>query len=115
MRVLLFWLALRRLIRWGFAGAFWFAALVLPPHVIGDAAARSGGGHRGSDYCASCARDAHGHIARSREAADAFKRMTGYPHGRPGYVIDHIIPLATSLLPTGACGIASCTLTVRAT
>jgi hypothetical protein len=20
--------------------------------------------------------------------------MTGYPHGRPGYVIDHIVPLA---------------------
>jgi hypothetical protein len=23
-----------------------------------------------------------------------FKRLTGYPHGRPGYVIDHIVPLA---------------------
>lgn len=21
-------------------------------------------------------------------------RMTGFPHGRPGYVVDHIIPLA---------------------
>ena len=21
-------------------------------------------------------------------------RQTGYPHGRPGYVVDHIIPLA---------------------
>lgn len=21
-------------------------------------------------------------------------RQTGYPHGRPGYVIDHIVPLA---------------------
>jgi len=21
-------------------------------------------------------------------------RRTGYPHGRPGYVVDHIIPLA---------------------
>ena len=20
-------------------------------------------------------------------------RMTGYPHGRPGYVVDHVIPL----------------------
>lgn len=22
------------------------------------------------------------------------KRMTGYPQGRPGYVVDHIVPLA---------------------
>jgi hypothetical protein len=22
-----------------------------------------------------------------------FMRMTGYPHGRPGYVVDHVIPL----------------------
>jgi uncharacterized membrane protein len=92
MRVFLFWFVLRRLIRWGFAGALWLTALVLPPHA-GDAAARSGGGHHGSEYCASCSRDAHGHIARSREATDAFKRMTGYPHGRPGYVIDHVVAL----------------------
>ena len=44
--------------------------------------------------CASCNRDAHGRIQRSAEAKDAFKRETGYPHGRPGYVIDHITPLA---------------------
>jgi len=23
-----------------------------------------------------------------------FKRLTGYPHGRPGYLVDHIVPLA---------------------
>ena len=34
-----------------------------------------------------------GGIARSREATDEFKRMTGYPHGRPGYVIDHVVAL----------------------
>ena len=38
-------------------------------------------------------RDASGKIHRSKSATYAFKRMTGYPHGRPGYVIDHIIPL----------------------
>jgi len=27
-------------------------------------------------------------------AVTEFKRLTGYPHGRPGYVIDHIVPLA---------------------
>jgi len=26
--------------------------------------------------------------------AHAFARQTGYPNGRPGYVIDHIKPLA---------------------
>lgn len=30
---------------------------------------------------------------RSTAARDAFKQQTGYPHGRPGFVIDHRIPL----------------------
>src|SRR5205085_4214831 len=34
------------------------------------------------------------HVHRSAAARHAFERQTGYPHGRPGYVIDHIIPLA---------------------
>ena len=38
-------------------------------------------------------RDSHGRIKRSREARDDFMRRTGYPRGRPGYVIDHIVPL----------------------
>src|SRR5262245_46548535 len=40
------------------------------------------------------ARDDKGRIQRSAAARHAFARQTGYPHGRPGYVIDHIIPLA---------------------
>ena len=40
------------------------------------------------------ARDARGRIQRSAAARHAFARQTGYPNGRPGYVIDHIIPLA---------------------
>jgi len=40
------------------------------------------------------ARDAHGRIQRSDAARHAFARRTGYPNGRPGYVIDHIVPLA---------------------
>jgi hypothetical protein len=40
------------------------------------------------------ARAADGRIARSAAAKDAFERQTGYPHGRPGYVVDHIKPLA---------------------
>lgn len=39
------------------------------------------------------ARDKHGRILRSESAKREFERMTGYPHGRPGYVVDHIIPL----------------------
>jgi hypothetical protein len=31
---------------------------------------------------------------RRPEAKREFKLMTGYPHGRPGYVIDHVVPLA---------------------
>lgn len=40
-------------------------------------------------------RDARtGELIRSREAIREFKRCTGYSGGRPGYVIDHIFPLA---------------------
>ena len=38
-------------------------------------------------------RDAKGKIERSHAARVSFMKKTGYPHGRPGYVIDHIIPL----------------------
>ena len=54
------------------------------------AEARSG---HSSSYCVSCARDSRGHIARSPQAREEFMRQTGYPHGRPGYVVDHIVPL----------------------
>ncbi len=39
-------------------------------------------------------RDSHGRIARSSKAKAEFRKQTGYAHGRPGYVIDHIIPLS---------------------
>src|SRR5438128_1605064 len=39
------------------------------------------------------ARDSHGRIKRSASARNAFKKQTGYPHGRKGYVVDHIVPL----------------------
>lgn len=32
-------------------------------------------------------------IVRDRAQVRAFQRLTGYPKGRPGYVVDHIIPL----------------------
>jgi hypothetical protein len=43
---------------------------------------------------ASVPRDEKGRIQRSDAARHAFARQTGYPHGRPGYLIDHIVPLA---------------------
>jgi hypothetical protein len=39
-------------------------------------------------------RDSRGRIKRSAAAKEEFERETGYPHGRPGYVVDHIVPLA---------------------
>lgn len=36
----------------------------------------------------------HGKIKRSSSARHEFMRQTGYPHGRKGYVIDHVVPLA---------------------
>ena len=38
-------------------------------------------------------RDKNGKIIRSQAAINEFKKQTRYPNGRPGYVIDHIIPL----------------------
>ena len=38
-------------------------------------------------------RDSNGRIKRSESAKRSFMRMTGYPNGRPGYVVDHIVPL----------------------
>ena len=43
--------------------------------------------------CLSCPRDSHGRILRSPEARHEFLRRSGYPSGRKGYVIDHIVPL----------------------
>jgi hypothetical protein len=39
-------------------------------------------------------RTTNGRIARGEAAKHTFEVQTGYPHGRPGYVVDHIKPLA---------------------
>ena len=39
-------------------------------------------------------RDTHGRIRRSAAAKHQFETQSGYPHGRPGYVVDHIVALA---------------------
>ena len=41
----------------------------------------------------SVPRDKHGRIKRSASAKKAFMRETGYPKGRKGWIVDHIIPL----------------------
>jgi hypothetical protein len=38
-------------------------------------------------------RDADGKIHRDSKAKHDFMKQTGYPNGRPGYVVDHIVPL----------------------
>ena len=43
---------------------------------------------------ATIARDERGRIQRSAAARHAFARSTGFPSGRPGWIIDHIVPLA---------------------
>lgn len=48
----------------------------------------------GNSTPATVARDAAGRIKRSATARREFMRETGYVRGRPGYVIDHIVPLA---------------------
>ncbi len=54
---------------------------------------------RNANYCTTCERDTHGHIKRSQEAKQDFKRehpcpSTGKAKGRcEGYIIDHIVPL----------------------
>ena len=39
-------------------------------------------------------RDAKGRFVRSETVKRDFMRMTRFPKGRPGYIVDHIIPLA---------------------
>lgn len=83
-----------------FAVAALAALLSFAPPVVAK-----GGGSHGSystgthGKSASAQRDPHGHIKRSEEAKDHFKKShpcpsTGKSSGAcPGYVIDHITPL----------------------
>jgi hypothetical protein len=44
-------------------------------------------------YASYANRDSDGKIKRSSKAKYEFMKQSGYPKGRPGYVVDHIIPL----------------------
>jgi hypothetical protein len=50
-------------------------------------------GEHTASFAEGVARDSRGRIERSSDARREFERMTGYPNGRPGYVIDHIVAL----------------------
>jgi len=50
-------------------------------------------GKHGSKKAQGVKRDSHGKIARSEKAKKDFMKQSGYPNGRPGYVVDHIVPL----------------------
>jgi hypothetical protein len=60
----------------------------------GNRSNASGKHRKSSTRCTTCQRDDHGRIKRSPAAERDFQRQTGYPHGRKGYVIDHVVPLA---------------------
>jgi hypothetical protein len=47
-------------------------------------------------------RNKAGYLVRSKSRRAAFLRATGYPKGRPGFVVDHLVPLAC-----GGCDLAS--------
>ena len=67
-------------------------AMSRPPSV--SALSRSAVVHPRSTRTPGFARSSHGRIPRSEAAKRAFEAQSGYPRGRPGYVIDHIRPLA---------------------
>lgn len=76
----------------------------VPPHTrkaagSGDGSSTASKGAKAPRYTSTPAsgsveRDKDGRIARSETAKHQFEVQTGYPHGRPGYVVDHIKPLA---------------------
>jgi hypothetical protein len=50
--------------------------------------------HWSHDHRTSTRRPATAKIQRSDAARHSFARQTGYPNGRSGYGIDHVVPLA---------------------
>jgi hypothetical protein len=59
-------------------------------------------GKRGAKKAQGVKRDSHGKIARSEKAKKQFMKQSGYPNGRPGYVVDHIVPLKRGGLDTSS-------------
>ena len=49
--------------------------------------------HQRSTHSPGVARDSRGKIKRSATSKREFMKETGYPNGRSGYVVDHVVPL----------------------
>ena len=71
----------------------WLVGVVLLASVLGAA---PGEARHSRKHATFSSRAAHARTSRHRAAAQAFRRQTGYPHGRRGYVVDHFTPLACS-------------------
>lgn len=54
-------------------------------------------------------RDKRGQVVRSRSRRNLYQMATGWPKGRPGYHVDHVVPLAC-----GGCDVPSNMVWVRA-
>jgi len=67
----------------------------LAPSVVAKDTTKSSSSssHHKSTYAEGVKRDSKGHPARDPKAKEDFMKQSGYPHGRPGYVADHIVPL----------------------
>jgi hypothetical protein len=61
---------------------------------LGSAAGAQGGAPTHAKADPGVARDKNGKVKRSSTAKEQFERQSGFPHGRPGYVVDHVVPLA---------------------
>ena len=46
-----------------------------------------------SKWSSNASRDVKGRFIRSSTAKLAFMKLSGYPHGRPGFVVDHVVAL----------------------
>src|SRR3954471_10777048 len=73
-----------------------FVSILVPPALASGghtySSHRYHSAHR-STYAYGVKRDSRGRIARSSHAKHEFMKETGYSHGRPGYVVDHVVPL----------------------
>lgn len=65
-----------------------------PTHATSSSTSTPPVSHASHLRCENCDRDEHGKIVRSKDARKTFEKATGFPKGRPGFVIDHIVPLA---------------------
>lgn len=64
-----------------------FVALMLTISIIIAVLSNEASAATDDGYCYSC-------YHRSQKVIYQFKKSTGYPKGRKGYVIDHVCPLA---------------------